>query len=135
MRSWTDYILGKYRCLFGNVSIQDPRHNSYQYLVLGCLHSVFLRKHTEYLRRGTQNPLRPLTTPKREDEIFAAPRRAIPKPKARKARKNTWILKDMWRIIDKRVYLRRDPVQSQAFLQRLIRAINAILKGDRRRRI
>ena len=28
VRSWTDYILGTDRRLFGNVFVQDPRHNS-----------------------------------------------------------------------------------------------------------
>ena len=40
VRSRTDYILGTDRRLFGNVSIQDPRHNSDHYMVLGCLQSA-----------------------------------------------------------------------------------------------
>ena len=43
VRSRTDYILGTYRRLFGNVSVRDPRHNSDHYMVLGFLHSASLR--------------------------------------------------------------------------------------------
>ena len=35
VRSWTDYILGKNSHLFQNVSVQDLRHNTEHYLVLG----------------------------------------------------------------------------------------------------
>ena len=63
-------------------------------MVLGWLRIASLREHTEYLRRRTRPPLRPLTTPTREDKIFADPRRAITKPKARESRKNAWISED-----------------------------------------
>ena len=43
VRSCTYYILGTDRCLFWNISIRDPRHNSDHYLVLGCLRSAPLR--------------------------------------------------------------------------------------------
>ena len=36
-------ILGIYRCLFRNVVIWDPQHNSDHYLVIGCLCSAPLR--------------------------------------------------------------------------------------------
>ena len=37
VRSRTDYILGTDHCLFWNVSVWDPRHNTDHYMVLGCL--------------------------------------------------------------------------------------------------
>ena len=37
VRSRTDYILGTDRRLFQNVAVQDPRHNTDHYMVLGCL--------------------------------------------------------------------------------------------------
>ena len=46
VRSRTDYILGTDRCLFWNMSVRDPMHNSYDYMVLGCLHSNPLREHS-----------------------------------------------------------------------------------------
>ena len=35
--SQTDYILGTDRHLLHNVSVHDARHNTYRYLVMGCL--------------------------------------------------------------------------------------------------
>ena len=81
------YTLGKDCRIFRNVAIRDPRHNLDHYMVLECLHSYPLREHTEYLGRHMQPPLRPPTTPAREEGLFAALRRSIQKPKAREARK------------------------------------------------
>ena len=75
VQSRTNYILGTYRHIFRNVSIRDPSHNSDHYMILGCLYSSTLREHTNYLGRRTCLPLRPPTTPTREDEIFAALRK------------------------------------------------------------
>ena len=77
-------------------------------MVLGCLHIDPLREHTIYLRCRMWGPLRPPTTLPREDGLFAALRRAIPKPKAQEARKTAWILADTWRLVDKRVSALRD---------------------------
>ena len=52
--SRTDYILGMDCCLFWYVSVWDPRHKSYHYLVSGCLRSAPLREHFEYLMRRKQ---------------------------------------------------------------------------------
>ena len=35
VRSRMEYILGVDRCLFSSMSVQDPRHNSDHYLILG----------------------------------------------------------------------------------------------------
>ena len=88
VRSRTDYILGTDRCLFKNVSVRYPLHNSDHYLVLGCLCSAPLREHTEYLGWHTWLSLWHPTTPTREDKLFAVLRRSIPKPKSWEARKN-----------------------------------------------
>ena len=45
VRSWTDYILGTGFCIFGNVSVREPRHKLDHYMFLGCLHSASLREH------------------------------------------------------------------------------------------
>ena len=37
IRSRTDYLLGTSRSLFSNVAVQDPRHNSDHYMVVGLL--------------------------------------------------------------------------------------------------
>ena len=99
----TDYILGTDYRLFENVSIQDPRHHSDHYTVLGCLHSAHLREHARYLGGRKRLPLLPSTAPTREDGIFAALRRAVPKPLDKEVRKKAWILAATWRLVDKRV--------------------------------
>ena len=86
VRSWMDYILGTDFRLFGNVSVRDPRHNPYNYMVLGFLHSAPLREHVRYLGGRNRIPLRPLTAPTREDRIFTDLRRAVLKPLAKGAR-------------------------------------------------
>ena len=103
------------------LSLQDcghpgPTDNSDHYLVLGCIRSAPLREHTKYLGRRTRLPLQPPTIPTREYGLFAALRRATTKPKAREARKNVWILADMWRLVDKRVSTRWDPARDQAHI-------------------
>ena len=65
VRSQTDYILETDRRLFGNISAWDPRHNSYHYLVLGCLHSASLKKHMRYLGGRKRLPFWSPTKPTR----------------------------------------------------------------------
>ena len=134
VRFRTDYILGTDRRLFWKVSVWDPWHNTNHYMVLGCLCSAPKREHTKYLMGRKRLPLRPPSNPTREDGIFAALRRAVPKPHARERRKNGWILEDTWRLVDERVSARRKKRDhTQARIRRLSRAIAASLKGDRRR--
>ena len=132
--SRTDYILGTDRLLFGNVSVQDPRHNSYHYMVLGCLHGAPLMEYSRYLGGYKRLPLCPLTSPKREDRIFAALWRSVPKPLAREASKNAWISAATWRLVNERVSARRDIAKDQALILRLGCAIKASLQKDRKRR-
>ena len=85
--------------------------------------------------RGAQAlPLRPPTTQTREEGIFANLRRAVPKPLAREARKNAWILAATWRLVDERVSARRDIAKDQGLIWRLERAIKESLREDRQRR-
>ena len=44
VQSQTNYILGKDHCLFRNMAVRYTHHNSYNYMVLGCLHSAPLRE-------------------------------------------------------------------------------------------
>ena len=92
VQSWIDYILGTDLRLFGNVSVQDPWHNSDNYMVMGCLPSASLTEHKRYLGGRKWWPLR---TPKKltqEDESFTALRRAIPKAQPQAVRQNAGIL-------------------------------------------
>ena len=78
-------------------------------------------------------PLRPPTTPTREDGIFAALWQAIPKPKRWEAQKNTWISEDTWILVNVRVSAHLDPARNQVLIWSLSRAINLSLKADRQR--
>ena len=134
VRSRMDYLLGTDRSLFRNVSIRDPRHNTDHVMVVGCLHSAPERKHTRYIMGRRKMPLRPPTEPTREDGIFAALRRAVPKPHARDRQKNAWISEETWRLVDERVSVRRGTGVHMS-IWRLGRAIRASLQGGSKRRV
>ena len=134
VRSRTDYILGTDRRLFGNLIVQYPRHNSDHYMVLGFLHSASLKEHARCLGGRKRIPLCPPNKATREDIIFAALRRAVPKPWAREARKNAWISATEWRLINERVSARRYIKKDQALIRRLGRTIRASLMTERKRR-
>ena len=98
---------------------------------MGCPHSAPLRHNARYLGGRKQLPLLPPTAPMREDRIFAALQRAVPKPLVREARKNAWILAEIWRLVNERVSARRDLAKDQALIRRLGRSIKSILQKDR----
>ena len=93
-----------------------------------------MREHARYLGGRKRLPILPPTALTREDGIFLALWRAVPKLLARDARKNAWISEAMWRLVYKRVSARQDPLKYQVLIWRLGRAIAASLKDDRRRR-
>ena len=95
--------------IFWNVSVRDPRYNSYHYMVLGCLRSAPLREHTKCLEGRKRPPLQPPTAPIREDRISAALQRAVLKPQAWYAKKNAWILETTWGFVDERFSARQYP--------------------------
>ena len=132
--SRTDYLIGTDRSLFRNVYVRDPRHNTDHFMVVGCLHSAPEQEHTRYIAGRWKSPLRPPSVPTREDGIFAALRRAVPKPHARDRHKSEWISEETWRLFDKRVSARRE-TGFQARIRRLGHAIRASLQGDRKRRV
>ena len=134
VRSRRDYILGTDRNLFRNVSVRDPRHNTDQFMVVGCLRSSPEREHACYIMGRRKMLLRPPTKPTREDGIFGALRRAVPKPHARDRHKNSWISEETWRLIDERVSTRRR-TGMRTRIRRLGCAIRASLQGDRKRRV
>ena len=131
VRSRTDYILGTDRRLFGNVSVRYHRHNSDHYMVMGCLPSASLTEHKRYLRGRKKLPLKPPTEPTREEKVFAALRRSVPKTRAREARRNKWISTETWSLVDERVSARQDPAKGKAIKRRLGRPIKASLVADR----
>ena len=82
---YTNYILGTGNFLFQNVSIQDSSHNTYHYLVMGCLRGAAPAAHLRYLGKRTHFSIRPLATLDKEDCMFAELQRAIPSPPDRNA--------------------------------------------------
>ena len=105
------------------------------YMVLGCLLSAPLSETKRYLGGGRKRwPVRPPTEPSRPDTLFAALRRAVPRPKPREARRNAWISAETWRLINERVSTRREPRYGKADRRQLTKAITASLAQDRRRR-
>ena len=134
VRSRTEYLLGTDRSLFSNVSVRDPRHNTDHFMVVGCLCSAPEQEHTRYIMGRRKMPLRPPTEPTREDGIFAALRKSVPKPHARDRHKSAWISEETWRLVDDRVYARRG-TGVRMRIRRLGRAIRTSLQGDRKRRV
>ena len=100
IRSRTDYLLGTDRSLFRNVAVQDPRHNSNHYMVVGHLRSDMAWEHARYIKGRQKIPLKPPTEPTREDELFGYLRRAVPKPHGREKHRNAWISEEMSRLAD-----------------------------------
>ena len=134
VRSRTDYILGTDRSTFRNVSVRYPRHNTNHFMMVGCLRSALAWEHARYIKGRRKMPLRPPTEPTREDGIFEALRRAVPKPHERVKHKNAWISEETWRLVDERVSARRG-AGVRVRIRRLGRAIQASLQGDSKRRI
>ena len=62
---------------------------------------------------------------------YGGPSRSL---KPGKPGKNAWISTSTWRLVNKRVSTCQDPTRYQALIGRLGRAINMIMKGERRRR-
>ena len=61
-------------------------------------------------------------------------RRAVPKPQPREQHQNAWISEETWKLVDERVTMRRK-ARARMGMRRLCRAIQASLKGERRRRV
>ena len=74
VRSRTDYILGTDPSLFRNVAVQDPRHNSDHYMVMGLLRGGTGREHAKYIAGRRRIPMKPPKRPTREDELLGDPR-------------------------------------------------------------
>ena len=110
------------------------RHNTNHFMVRGCLRSAPARENAKYLTGQKKLPLQPPTEPTREDGIFVALRRAVPKPHGRERRTNEWISEETWRLVDERVSMRQG-TRVKARIWRLSREIAASLKGDRKSRV
>ena len=76
----------------------------------------------------------PPAEPSQTDTLFAALRRAVPKPAPQEARRNAWISAETWRLVNERVAIRRDLRYCQADRRRLGKEIGKSLSKDWRRR-
>ena len=103
-------------------------------MVVGLLRGGTTRYHIRYIAGRRRIPLTPPKQPTREDTLFGALRRAVPQPHSREQHRNAWISDGTWKLMDEQVLVRREP-RAQTKMRRLGRAIQAILKGDRRRRV
>ena len=123
MLSRIDYILGTDSRLFQKVAVRYARHNTYHYLVFGCLRRIASAAHYLYLGRCTCFPIRPPATPDRIDRIFAKIRQAIPRTPRQECHCQAWISPDTWSIIDTRISARlRKDQQSSWDLSHAIKA-------------
>ena len=98
------------------------------------MRSAAARDHTRYIKGRRKMPRKPPSEPTREDELFSALRRAVPKPHERDKHKNAWISDETWRLVNERVSARRG-TRVRERIRRLGRSIRARLKGDRKRRV
>ena len=98
------------------------------------MRSATARDHTCYIKGRQKIPLKPPSEPTREDELFGALRRAVPKPHEQEKYKNAWIYEETWRLVDERVFARR-VTGVRVRIWRLGRAIRASLKGDMKWRV
>ena len=118
------------RRLFQNVSVQDPRNNTYHYMVLGCLFASNRKEHQLYLGWRTWIPIFPPRVPTRGGVIFEELRGAIPKIRRKDQQQAPWITADMWRSMDTQVTLCRSQTRYQTSIRTLRRRIQALLNVD-----
>ena len=91
-----------------------------------------MREHIRYIAGRRRLPLKPPKEPTREDSLFGDLRQAVPKPQPQEQHRNAWIYEETRRLVDERVTMRRK-ARARMGMRRLGRAIQASLKGDRRR--
>ena len=103
-------------------------------MVVGYLRRSPERENTRYIAARRKLPLRQSSKPTREDGIFAALWRAVPKPHARNWHKNEWISEETWRLVDERVSARRG-TEVHARIWSLGRAIRVSLQRDKKQRV
>ena len=103
-------------------------------MVMGLLRGGTAKAHDKYIAGRRKVPMQLQRRPTREDELFGDLRRSVLKPQPREQHWNAWISEETWRLVDERITMRRKP-RARTGLRRLGRAIQASLKGDRKRRV
>ena len=84
-------------------------HNSYPFMVMGCLYGASPRENLRYIEKKTCLPLQlpRRQTKERANKIFANMKHSVPNLDKQAARHNLWILEEMRRLVNKRVSARR----------------------------
>ena len=116
------------------MAVRDPHYNSDHYMVMCLLRGGTAKAHDNYIAGRRKIPMNLQRRPMREDKLFGDLGRAVLKPQPREQQRNAWISEETWQLVNERVTMRRKP-QVQTGLRRLRRAIQASMKGDRKRRV
>ena len=103
-------------------------------MVMGLLRGGTAKARDKYIAGRRKVPMKPLRRPTREDKLFGDLRQAVLKLQPQEQHRNAWISEETWRLVDERVTMRRKS-RARTGLRRLGRAIQASLKGDRKRRV
>ena len=82
--------------MFLNVAVQDHRHNSNHYMVLGCLHGITLREYQLYFGLCMRLPLYLPKQPPHEDSLFASLRQEVLKTPAQDSAYTSLISEETW---------------------------------------
>ena len=81
-------------------------------MILVCLISATAKEHWRYLRNQMRFPNFPPTREiMQEDTLFYNILEDIPDMAAQAARRNTWILQEMWTLVDMRMALHHEPTR------------------------
>ena len=120
--------------MFLNVAVQDHRHNSNHYMVLGCLHGITLREYQLYFGLCMRLPLYLPKQLSREYSLFSSLRKVVPNTSARERAHASWILEEAWRVINARVSFWRSPYRFQRCVLYIGRQVKLLLDAYRQRR-
>ena len=134
-----DYFLAreKDRCRFQNVAFRMPRHHDSDHrAIVATLYARGPRKLKQYRRRRSRFPVRlQRWGPRTEMEtMFEVLQTSVEAPVARESRKNNWISKATWELVDNRARLRKMGLLVQRSLRGHNRRVQASLKADRAQR-
>ena len=135
VRSRTYYILGTDCKLFQNMAVQEPRHNLYHYIVLGCLRGKPKKDLTDYLCKARRYPLRTIhrNLASASEKLFLELKTQIPKPPLCDQVRWDWISDEIWAAMDARINAIREGAHMN--VRKLSRRIRVGLSTDRKRHV
>ena len=98
------------------MSVQDSRHNTDHYLVIGCLCGAAPSYHSHYIGKWKQFLMKLPNIPGGVDRLFAELRGGIPKLPQWERPYHVFILMKTWQIIDTRIAALRSLIFFKAIL-------------------